>query len=170
MSGIQGVVTDSSQLPSDEELYCPELKLTSVPLYAGARHFAKYCYAQNNEFWLCRKEERDPRKCLKEGKILSLCALEYFDKVKESCPNQFKKLYKCIDWKSSRKDFTGCKKEELSFDYCMYNKLGLLRFEPGYMCRPHIHKPTREKPEIYKGRTYPDDYLKEYPQEFNKTK
>ena len=50
---------------------------------------------------LCSKEERDPRKCISEGKEVTACALEFFRKVKKSCLEEFNQYASCLD-KSSR--------------------------------------------------------------------
>ena len=49
------------------------------------------------EFMLCNKEEKDPRKCLKDGKEVTRCGLEFFSKVKKHCANEFTDYWKCLD-------------------------------------------------------------------------
>lgn len=46
---------------------------------------------------LCRLEEGDPRKCLKEGKAVTACTMEFFRKVKQSCLQEFNQYANCID-------------------------------------------------------------------------
>ena len=46
---------------------------------------------------LCKAEEKDPRKCLKYGKDVSLCANKFFAKVKESCADSFTDYWLCLD-------------------------------------------------------------------------
>lgn len=46
---------------------------------------------------LCSKEERDPRKCVKEGKDVTSCGVEFFQKVKQSCAFDFTQYWKCVD-------------------------------------------------------------------------
>ena len=76
------VVTFNTTLPTEEELTVDEVQLGSVYLKAGSQHLGKYCESQNNEFMLCRLEEKDPRKCVSDGKAVTSCALEFFSKVK----------------------------------------------------------------------------------------
>lgn len=45
---------------------------------------------------LCRLEERDPRKCLNEGKQVTSCSLKFFQAVKKSCAEEFNNLAMCI--------------------------------------------------------------------------
>jgi len=77
--------TNETYLPTYEDLYVPPLNLTSPALRAGAVHFTQYCDLQSKEFMLCKAEEKDPRKCLKYNKELSLCANSFFQKVKKLC-------------------------------------------------------------------------------------
>jgi NADH dehydrogenase (ubiquinone) 1 alpha subcomplex subunit 8 len=46
---------------------------------------------------LCKSEEKDPRKCLKYNKELSLCANNFFHKVKENCAESFTNYWQCLD-------------------------------------------------------------------------
>ncbi len=46
---------------------------------------------------LCQSEEKDPRKCLNEGKEVTRCAFDFFGKVKGSCYEEFTKYWQCID-------------------------------------------------------------------------
>ena len=43
-------------------------------------------------------EERDPRKCLNEGKAVTNCGLDFYRKVKQNCRNELEKLAKCMEW------------------------------------------------------------------------
>ena len=46
---------------------------------------------------LCREELQDPRKCIKEGKDLTNCAMNFFRKLKKTCRPEFETYTKCID-------------------------------------------------------------------------
>ena len=46
---------------------------------------------------LCMTEERDPRKCLHEGRAVSDCAFEFFGLLKANCPRQFEEYAECVD-------------------------------------------------------------------------
>ena len=52
--------------------------MSSAVLKAAAHHFGSQCDAPNKEFMLCRWEEKDPRKCLEEGRKVNACALNFF--------------------------------------------------------------------------------------------
>jgi len=49
---------------------------------------------------LCHVEEKDPRKCINEGKEVTRCGVEFYQKVKEHCAEEFTKYWKCIDYAS----------------------------------------------------------------------
>ena len=46
---------------------------------------------------LCRKEEKDPRKCLKYNKELSMCANDFYAKVRDNCAAVFTDYWMCLD-------------------------------------------------------------------------
>ena len=54
---------------------------------------------------LCKKEEKDPRKCINEGKQLTRCGVEFFKLVRGSCATEFTAYAKCIDHAGSSLDF-----------------------------------------------------------------
>ncbi|PKU33844.1 nadh dehydrogenase [Limosa lapponica baueri] len=68
----------SLQVPSLEELDVQEVTVSSAVLKAAAHHYGSQCDRPNKEFMLCRWEEKDPRKCLREGRQVNQCALEFF--------------------------------------------------------------------------------------------
>lgn len=61
-------------------LHCcfPQVKVSSAVLKAAAHHYGAQCDKPNKEFMLCRWEEKDPRRCLEEGKLVNQCALKFF--------------------------------------------------------------------------------------------
>lgn len=52
--------------------------MSSAVLKAAAHHYGSQCDKPNKEFMLCRWEEKDPRKCLNEGRKVNECALNFF--------------------------------------------------------------------------------------------
>nr|CAI5847992.1 unnamed protein product [Callosobruchus analis] len=100
------VVTDSVNLPTEEELTVQEVNLSGPALKAGAFHLGKACEFENNEFILCRDELRDPRKCLAEGKAVTNCALNFFRQIKNTCADEFMQYVHCLDKSSPDQKFT----------------------------------------------------------------
>ncbi|CAG0899778.1 unnamed protein product [Darwinula stevensoni] len=91
------VITKEHWLPSEEELTVEEVKIGTPALRAGSFQYGKYCEDVNNEFMLCRLEEKDPRKCLGQGKEVTACALKFFRLVKKHCQEEFHQYANCID-------------------------------------------------------------------------
>jgi NADH dehydrogenase (ubiquinone) 1 alpha subcomplex subunit 8 len=54
---------------------------------------------------LCRKEEKDPRKCLREGADVTACGVQFLQAVKNKCRQQFDDYANCIDYRSDSKMF-----------------------------------------------------------------
>lgn len=55
-----------------------QINVSSAVLKAAAHHYGSQCDKPNKEFMLCRWEEKDPRKCLEEGRKVNECALNFF--------------------------------------------------------------------------------------------
>lgn len=55
---------------------------------------------------LCRKEEKDARKCINEGKVLTACAMTFFQKLKKNCREEFDQYYNCVYRSSPNVSFT----------------------------------------------------------------
>lgn len=108
-----------------QELDVEELSVTSAVLMGAAHHYGNYCKKQNEAFMDCRIESKDPRKCLKKGKEVTQCALDFFRKVKGSCNEVFTEHWNCLDY--SNQEFGRCRKTQKAFDACMADKLGMRR-------------------------------------------
>lgn len=140
------VITSKLELPLEEELTVKEVPVGSPALQAASFHFGKYCENQSNEFMMCRQELDDPRKCLDEGKAVTICALDFFRKMKEMCSAEFTQYANCLDKASPQMDFRFCRKTQAVFDKCVLDELGVERPYFGYYCRPRIHHTDRPKP------------------------
>ena len=110
---------------SSQELDAEELNVTSAVLTGAAHHYGNYCKTQNEAFMDCRIESKDPRKCLKEGKEITKCALDFFRKIKGSCNEAFTEHWTCLDY--NNQEYTSCRKTQKVFDVCMSEKLDTKR-------------------------------------------
>jgi len=140
------VFTNADWLPSYEELKVPEIELSSAPLRAASHHFGKYCDNQCKEFMLCNAEEKDPRKCINEGKEVTRCGLDFFQKVKLNCAEEFTTYWKCIDRSGWDMNFKRCQSTQKVFDKCILDHLGQERPPPGYFSKVRVHHTTRPEP------------------------
>lgn len=55
---------------------------------------------------LCRNELGDPRKCIKEGKRVTSCAMKFFRELKNTCSKEFENFANCVDKSSGDFSFT----------------------------------------------------------------
>jgi len=150
------MLTKDTQLPTFEELEVPEIELSVPFLKAAAFQLGKECEAENNEFMLCKFEERDPRKCIQEGKLVTACAMKFFQAVKKSCANEFTSLAMCLDKSSHDMTFENCRNTQVAFDGCMKDKLGIEKAPHGYFCESRIHESTRIQPKPELPPVFPD--------------
>ncbi len=75
--------------------------MSSAVLKASAHHYGSQCDKANKEFMLCRWEEKDPRKCLKEGMKVNECALNFFrySTLLPVCPDFCFNIFKiCVNY------------------------------------------------------------------------
>lgn len=138
-------LTDDLYLPTDEELNHKEIPLTHNFLLSSAMWLGKYCDNQCKEFMLCRKEEMDPRKCLKEGHDVTDCGLEFFRKVKKTCREELEWYTKCLDFSGREPEFRRCRREQALYDGCMYEN-GFERARFGYFQLARVHHTDRPRP------------------------
>ncbi|CAH1774191.1 unnamed protein product [Owenia fusiformis] len=149
------VITSDTWLPSHEELTVPELELSSGVLRAGAHHFGKYCDFQSKEFMLCWREEKDPRKCINEGKEVTNCGFEFFGEVKKHCMDSFTKYWNCIDNAGTRMHYDRCRETQAAFDKCVLANLKQERPDLGYFSKVRVHHTKRPKP-VEPSHKYPE--------------
>jgi len=139
--------SEADHLPSFEELEVEDLNMTAAPLRAGAHHLGNYCDNQSKEFMLCVAEENDPRKCIYEGKEVTRCGLEFFQKMKINCAESFTKYWQCVDHAGYDMRLDMCRKTQVVFDKCVFDTLGTERPELGHFSRIREHKTNRPRPQ-----------------------
>lgn len=141
-------LTDDIYLPSDEEINHKEIPLTHNFFLSSAMWLGKYCDNECKEFMLCRKEEKDPRKCLGYGHQVTDCGLEFFKKVKKTCRDELEWYTKCLDFSGSQPNFRRCRREQALFDGCMYES-GFERARFGHFQLVRVHDSERPRPKKY---------------------
>nr|XP_031306241.1 NADH dehydrogenase [ubiquinone] 1 alpha subcomplex subunit 8 isoform X1 [Camelus dromedarius] len=122
------------ELPTLEDLKVQEVKVSSSVLKAAAHHYGAQCDKPNKEFMLCRWEEKDPRRCLEEGKLVNKCALDFFRQIKLHCAEPFTEYWTCLDY-SGLQLFRRCRKPQAKFDECVLDKLGWVRPDLGELSK-----------------------------------
>lgn len=116
---------------------------------------------------LCREEEKDPRKCLNQGKDVTNCSFEFFRLIKKSCHAEFTQYAQCLDKSSADMGYKHCRNTQNVYDKCVLDNLKLERPGYGYFCRAQIVDAKRPKPveppqKVYEGvpQFLPDDVEK----------
>ncbi|XP_006007201.1 NADH dehydrogenase [ubiquinone] 1 alpha subcomplex subunit 8 [Latimeria chalumnae] len=144
------------ELPTLEELNVQEVNVSSAVLKAAAHHYGAQCDKTNKEFMLCRWEEKDPRKCLSQGRNVNACALEFFRKIKIHCAEPFTEYWTCLDY-SNLTELRRCRKQQHVFDNCVLEKLGWERPDLGDLSKVTKVKTDRPLPEnVYHSRPRPE--------------
>ncbi|KAB1280076.1 NADH dehydrogenase [ubiquinone] 1 alpha subcomplex subunit 8 [Camelus dromedarius] len=132
------------------------VKVSSSVLKAAAHHYGAQCDKPNKEFMLCRWEEKDPRRCLEEGKLVNKCALDFFRQIKLHCAEPFTEYWTCLDY-SGLQLFRRCRKPQAKFDECVLDKLGWVRPDLGELSKVTKVKTDRPLPENpYHSRARPE--------------
>ncbi|KAA1466614.1 NADH dehydrogenase alpha subcomplex subunit 8 [Dentipellis sp. KUC8613] len=116
-----------------------ELGTTSAPLKSAAFFIGAHCKEFNEDFMLCKAENRDPAHCLKEGRRVTRCATDIINKMRENCLSQFEEHWQCLEYNNQEYQF--CRKPERALNKCMFEKLGLVKTIPG---SPKGAKPIHE--------------------------
>ncbi|KAI9208363.1 uncharacterized protein BJ171DRAFT_491101 [Polychytrium aggregatum] len=124
---IKGLWVDKSPLPEDIP-HVDEVGLTSAPLASMSFFFATFCKDYSEDFMLCKKDNPDPKACLKEGRKVTRCAIDLIQKLKDNCEETWTKHWQCLDMNNQH--FWQCRKEEAQLNDCVFKKLGLTKTIP----------------------------------------
>ncbi|EIM88610.1 NADH dehydrogenase alpha subcomplex subunit 8 [Stereum hirsutum FP-91666 SS1] len=118
-----------------------ELGTTSAPLKSAAFFIGAHCKEYNEDFMLCKAENRDPAHCLKEGRRVTRCATDLINKMRENCLESFDAHWDCLEYNNH--EYNKCRKPERVLNKCMFEKLGLVKNIPGSPeGKPQIHENT----------------------------
>lgn len=140
-------ITNKTPMPTDEELTVPQEITLSTPCFkAVAPYMYKSCEKEAKEFMLLRSEYEDPRKTLKEGKLLTACGVEFLRKLKRTCKDEYDTYVHCIDKSTPRMYATHCREQQRYVDKCIEDKLGIVRPPLGYFSKLHVHDSDKPKP------------------------
>ncbi|TFK62715.1 Ndufa8, NADH-ubiquinone oxidoreductase complex I 19kd subunit [Pluteus cervinus] len=129
---------DATPLP-DNVPKVDELGVTSAPLKSAAFFIGAHCKDFNDDFMLCKSENRDPAHCLKEGRRVTRCARDLINKMRDSCLKEFDAHWTCLE--KNNQEYYLCRKPERTLNQCMFEKLGLTKTIPG---TPPGQKPIHE--------------------------
>ena len=142
------VLTDDIHLPDDDELNHKEIPVNTYLMRASAMHLGKYCDNQCKEYMLCRKEERDPRKCLPYGQDVTECGIDFYKKVKKTCRGELEWYSTCLEFTGQETSYHRCRNEQAIYDTCM-DQNGFERAPFGHFLKIRVHDSERPKPKPF---------------------
>lgn len=87
---------------------------TSAVVMSIAKHIAIRCHDQNVAFMQCKKADRNPETCLKEGNAVSGCVIDILKDLNARCPEQLKNFHECMDYYSNK--YEKCRKEQKALE------------------------------------------------------
>ncbi len=114
-----------------KDLEVEEIQATSSVLIAGAHHMGKFCEEDFKDFMGCRYVTKDPRQCLKEGKLVTKCAMSFFKKLKDHCNDEFTKYWNCLD--VNNQEYGRCRKAQSPYDKCVLENLNIATEQPVHL-------------------------------------
>ncbi|KAK4048063.1 ndufa8, NADH-ubiquinone oxidoreductase complex I 19kd subunit [Microbotryomycetes sp. JL221] len=124
---------DPTPMPKDVP-HVDELGVTSAPLKTASFFIGQHCQKYNEDFMLCKAEDRNPEHCLKEGRKVTRIM-----KLKTTCLEEFNAHWQCLE--RNNQEFYLCRKPESKFNSCVYEKLNLKKEIPGSPeGQPQIHE------------------------------
>jgi len=126
---------DPTSAPASEPRVA-EIGTTSAPLKSAAFFIGAYCKDYNDDFMLCKEENRKPEHCLKEGRRVTRCTADILTKMRENCLGEFESHWKCLEMRNQ--EYYRCRQPERKLNECMFTRLGLKKVIPG--------SPTGQKP------------------------
>lgn len=90
-----------------------ELGVTSAPLKSASFFLGEHCRKYNEDFMLCKNEDRNPAHCLKEGRRVTRCAQDLIKKLGESCGKEWEDHWQCLEM--NNQEFYSCRKPESGY-------------------------------------------------------
>ncbi|KAJ2855857.1 ndufa8, NADH-ubiquinone oxidoreductase complex I 19kd subunit, partial [Coemansia asiatica] len=95
----------------------------------------------NEDFMLCKNENRDPQHCLLEGRKVTRCAIDVLQKIESKCLDEFRNHWRCLDEKNQ--EFGRCRVPERAYNECLFRAFGWKKVVPDSPAnKPQIHERT----------------------------
>jgi NADH dehydrogenase (ubiquinone) 1 alpha subcomplex subunit 8 len=90
-----------------------ELGVSSAPLKSASFFLGEHCQKYNEDFMLCKNEDRNPEHCLKEGRRVTRCAQDLIKRLGESCGKEWEDHWQCLEM--NNQEFYPCRKPESGY-------------------------------------------------------
>ncbi|KAJ2438066.1 ndufa8, NADH-ubiquinone oxidoreductase complex I 19kd subunit [Coemansia sp. RSA 2424] len=118
-----------------------EVGSTGAPLKSASFFIGAQCKEYNEDFMLCKNENRNPEHCLLEGRKVTRCAIDALQKIQSKCQTEFRAHWQCLDRKNQ--DFGRCRTHEKGLNECLFTAFGWKKDVPGAPTnKPQIHERT----------------------------
>jgi len=101
--------------------------ITSLQLWASSKIIGRQCSTENKDYFLCKKDNWDPRGCIDKADKATACTESIVNTLNASFPNEFAAFQKCLDYNDYR--ISDCKKTERALLDCWNTKMGLKKSE-----------------------------------------
>ena len=108
-----------------ESLKYEELPVSSAPLISAGQMLGVACRVESQDFQVCKRETKDPRRCLDQGKAVSDCARSFLMKIRKHCRSEFRDHWDCLD--KHNLQLSHCAKYQPRFDQCVLERIGVER-------------------------------------------
>ncbi|KAJ1940524.1 ndufa8, NADH-ubiquinone oxidoreductase complex I 19kd subunit [Linderina macrospora] len=116
-----------------------EVGSTGAPLKSASFFIGSVCQEYNEDFMLCKNEDRDPKHCLAEGRKVTRCAIDVLEKIQANCATEFRAHWQCLDNKNQ--SFNKCRAPEKEYNACLFKALGWKKNIPDAPAnKPQIHE------------------------------
>ncbi|PIA17700.1 NADH dehydrogenase, alpha subcomplex, subunit 8 [Coemansia reversa NRRL 1564] len=131
---------DPTPPPSDLP-HVEEVGATGAPLKSASFVIGSMCKEYNEDFMLCKDEDRNPQHCLREGRKVTRCAIDVLEKIQANCRDEFRAHWQCLDDKNQM--FGRCRVPEKTYNECLFKSLGWKKDIPfAPTNKPQIHERT----------------------------
>ncbi|KAJ2367336.1 ndufa8, NADH-ubiquinone oxidoreductase complex I 19kd subunit [Coemansia sp. RSA 2611] len=118
-----------------------EVGVTGAPLKSASYFIGSLCKEYNEDFMLCKNEDRNPEHCLKEGRKVTRCAINALQKIQSQCLDEFRAHWTCLDNKNQ--EFGQCREPEKAYNACLFKAFGWKKDVPfAPTNKPQIHERT----------------------------
>ena len=101
----------------------PSSSITSLQLWASSKIIGRQCSTENKEYFVCKRDNWDPRSCIDKADKASACTETVVSTLNASFPTEFAAFQKCLDYNDYR--ISECKKTERVLLDCWNSKMGL---------------------------------------------
>ncbi|KAI3626597.1 hypothetical protein CBS9595_001958 [Malassezia furfur] len=98
-----------------------EVGTTSAPLKSIAFFLGQFCKDYNDDFMLCKSEDRNPEHCLKEGRRVTRCAQDLIKRMNENCQKEWDAHWQCLEM--NNQELFACRKQERPLNKCVLDQL-----------------------------------------------